>query len=363
MAAFGQTRFTPNDANIEHLLLSATRDLLISYNLDASIIDCVLVSTNDAGRYLGAILSEMAGIKPRISHTIESMCSSGGISIMSAYSYIKSGLADVVLVAGAERAKGPGGILEWDVTRGQFCSPIYWGSIMSKAYKREYSISSEQIAAIPAKNRTMATDNPYAANRNAYSILDILESKEITTDLRLLECSQACTGASAILLASEDVCRNITDTPIWIEAVSQCTLQASFGATSQYHAIPSARQAAQEAYRLARISSHQVDVVEVHDAFAVCEPMILEALDMAHPGKGAELCENLYKCGSRKTNPRGGLLGMGHPFGATGISQAGEVFLQLQGKAERRQTDKPSIGLTQGMSAAGTTSVVMVMKL
>ena len=83
---------------------------------------------------------------------------------------------------------------------------------------------------------------------------------------------------------------------------------------------------------MAGTTASMIDVAEVHDAFSVCEPMALESLGMAPPGRGAALSGELYHTGSRRVNPRGGILGAGHPLGATGLAQAAEVFAQLRGR-------------------------------
>lgn len=360
IAAVGQTPFTKEDRPIADLLLGAA--LAALEGVDRGQIDCVLVSTNDSARYLGAILSELLGVRTQISHTVESMCGSGGSSIVSAYSYIKSSLAETALVVGAERPENPGAVLTWDLTRGQFQNPIYWGSILTRSYKRRYSVSPELLASVPAKNRRMALDNPYALCGGEHTILDIVESREITADLRLLDCSRACSGSAAVLLASEDRCRSITDRPVWVTGLSQDASSASFGRYSEYHSIESSRRAAAGAYRMAGIGPKMIDVAEVHDAFSVCEPMALESLGMARPGEGAQMCHDLHETGSRRINPRGGLLGAGHPLGATGVAQAAEIALQLRGEAGTRQVDGAGTGLTHGMSAAGTSSVVLVMQ-
>ena len=71
--------------------------------IDKKSNDSVLVSTNNNSKYLSTILSEMVGIQPKIAHSNESLCNSGTNSIVSAFSYISSGLAEMVLVTGAER--------------------------------------------------------------------------------------------------------------------------------------------------------------------------------------------------------------------------------------------------------------------
>ena len=93
----------------------------------------------------------------KTAHSIENLCNSGTNSIISAYSYIASGLADMVLVSGAERYDSPGQILEWDNSRGEFKHPIFWASIFTSSYKRKFSITNEQLAVVSVKNRKTKT--------------------------------------------------------------------------------------------------------------------------------------------------------------------------------------------------------------
>ena len=101
---------------------------------------------------------------------------------------------------------------------------------------------------------------------------------------------------------------------------------------------------------------------EIHDAFSICELMVLEDLGFVKKGKSGSFIRDLFMTNSKKINPRGGLIGAGHPLGATGIAQIAEISSQLQGRAEKRQADKPRIGLVQNMSAAATSSTVLVMQ-
>lgn len=351
--------FAAKKRSIPEMLLEPAADILRRADI---AIDCVLVSTNDEARYLGAVLSELCGVAPRISCTVESMCSSGGAAMLTAYSYVRSGMAKTVLVAGAENPDSPGGVLDWDVSRGQFQSPIYWGSILTKSYMRKYGVTREDLAAVPAKNISQAQDHPGSLCDSACTIPGVLDSPAVTEDLNMLDCSRLCSGSAAVLVADLDTCRAVTDAPVRLAGISQYTASACFGAGGRYHMIYSVRKAAEAAYAMAGMTPDMVDVVEVHDAFSVCEPMALESLQMAPPGRGAALSGNLYGTGSRRVNPRGGILGAGHSLGATGLAQVAEVFCQLRGEAGRRQVEGARTGVVQGMSAAGTSSVVAVME-
>jgi acetyl-CoA C-acetyltransferase len=77
---------------------------------------------------------------------------------------------------------------------------------------------------------------------------------------------------------------------------------------------------------------------------------------------GASFVKNLYDTNDKKINPRGGLIGCGHPLGATGIAQTIEIFQQLQGKAGKRQVKGAKTGLVHNMSAAATSSTVLILE-
>ena len=360
---FGNTKFSRDDISIESCLLSATKSLFDQHsNLSKKDIDVVLVSTNENSKYLSAILSELSGIEPNISHTVENLCSSGTNAIVSAYSYIASGLANVALVVGADRYDSPGQILEWDNLRGQYKHPIFWASIFTKSYKRKYNVSDENLAIVSVKNHRNAKDNPNAYSNKTYTIEEVTKSKSLTEDLKILDCSRPCTGSSAVLLTSENVAKQYTDTPVWIKGIGQKTTSASFTKNSDFSSMNSTRQAAKIAFEVAKLKPTDVDVVEIHDAFSVCEPMILEEIGFADKGNGIQLSKNMYDTDDRKINPRGGLIGSGHPLGATGVAQTVEIVQQLQNKAEKRQIKNAHVGLVHNMSAAATSSTVLLLE-
>ncbi len=361
--ACGNTTFSRDDLPIEKILLQATKDLFDNnQNVSQKDIEAVLVSTNDNSKYLAAILSELSGIQPKVSHTIESLCNSGTNAIVSGFSHIAAGICDVVLIVGADRFDNPGQILEWDKSRGEFKHPVYWASIFTNSYKREYGISDEDLAIVSAKNHKNAQLNPYAYSKKSFTVQEILNSKKITDDLKILDCSYPCTGASAILLANEERASEFTDRPVWISGIGQKTLSAGFTKSPDFSSMESIKTAAKTAYAMAKTNPTEIDLVELHDAFSVCEPMALEALKLTEKGAGAKYCRNLFETDDNTVNPRGGLLGSGHPLGATGVAQTNEVVRQLQGKADRRQIKNPSRGLVQNMSAAATSSTVLILE-
>ena len=363
IVGYGITPFSREDLKIENVLLDSTRNLFVNTpNLNQNNIDAVLVSTNNNSKYLSAVLSELAGIQPKIAHSIESLCNSGTNSIVSGFSYISSGLADVVLISGAERYDSPGQILEWDQLRGEFKHPIFWASIFTKSYKRKFSVTDEDLAWVPVKNHRQSKKNPNALFQNEVTVEDVLKSKKLTDDLRILDCSRPCTGGASILLASEKVYKKFTAEPIWISGIGQKTTSASFTKNSAFDQMESTKLAARRAFEMSKHDAHEIEVMEIHDAFSVCEPIALESIGFAKSGKGMELIKNEIGTENSKINPRGGLIGSGHPLGATGIAQTIEIVQQLTEKAGKRQVDSPSIGLIHNMSAGATSSTVLVLE-
>lgn len=359
----GLTKFTKDDKPIESLMVSAIKPIFdTTKNLTQKDIDVVLTSTNSNEKYLSNIVSELSGISPKVSHSVESLCNSGTNSIVSAYSYLASGLADVALVVGAEKTNSPGLVLSWDKSRGQYKHPIYWSSLFTSSHMRKYGTTMESLACVSAKNHRNGLDNPYSYFDRSYSFDDVMKSKNLTDNLRLLDCSMPCNGSASILLASEEVIQKFTDEPVWITGIGQKSVSAGFTKNHDFSSMQSTNLAASTAYSMARVSPHQVDVAEIHDAFSICEIMALEDLNLTGRGSGPSYVKELYQTHSKKINPRGGLIGTGHPLGATGIAQAAEIFDQVKGTAGNRQVENAKIGMVHNMSAAATSSTVLILQ-
>ena len=356
ITACGHSGFRPG-GGAGPAMAEAAACLLRDYDIRPESVDAVIVSSNEGGGYLGPILAEGAGIRPGAAHRVENLCSSGAGAIVSAYAHVASGLAGSVLVCGADAAGGPGLVLDWDATRGAFSSPVYWASILASSYKRRFGATAADLAVIPARNSANAVENPHALPGAPRSVDDVLSSRGVTDDLRLYECSRSCTGAAAVLVASGP-----GDGGARITGIGQATASASFAGGPEFAPLASTAEAAAAALSMAGRGPGEVGVAEVHDAFSVCEPMALEAAGICAPGTGAAYAREMLETCSRRINPRGGLLGSGHPPGATGVAQAAEIFLQVCGRAGRRQADSASCGMIHNMSAAGTSSSVIVME-
>jgi acetyl-CoA C-acetyltransferase len=358
ISSWATSTFTKgSNTSLFDLACEPSVQLIRENRISAKEIDAVLFSTCATAQYSSAILCEMLGIKPRISHRIDNLCNSGTNAVASAFAIIASGLCDTALVIGAEKADSPGNKLLWDVTRGSFIFPVHWAAIFAKAHMRKYGTTEEQMAMVSVKNHKNATKNPQALFGKEVSLGEVMNSKKIAYPIKLLDCSASCDGASAILLVSEKKARSF-DNPVFIKGIGQQTNSASFTkATGDLTTIEAAKRAARMAFEMSHTKQSQIDVVELHDAFTILEILAYEDLGFARKGEGGKFVNQQQIV----INPRGGIIGSGHPVGATGVAQVAEIASQLAGKAGRRQVKHCKTGLVHNLAAAGSSASVIVM--
>jgi acetyl-CoA C-acetyltransferase len=331
--------------------------LIRESGVSAKEIDAVLFSSCATDQYSSVIISEMLGIYPRISYRVDNLCNSGTNAVASAFAIIASGLCNTVLVVGAEKADSPGNKLVWDVSRGSFMFPVHWAAIFAKAHMRKYGTTEEQMAMVSVKNHKNAAKNDHALFRKEVTLQEVMNSKKIASPIKLLDCSASCEGASAILLVSEEKARSL-DNPVFIKGIGQQTTSASFAkATPDLTTIEAARRAAHTAFEMSHTKLSQIDVAELHDAFTILEILGYEDLGFAKKGEGGKFVNQEQIV----INPRGGIIGCGHPVGATGVAQVAEIASQLAGKAGKRQVKNCKTGLVHNLAAAGSSASVIVM--
>jgi acetyl-CoA C-acetyltransferase len=359
-----------------HIALESTVTLLKETGFPRSLIDAVIVSSCSADQYLSSIISEMLGIKPKISHRIDNLCNSGTNAIISGFSYIASGLCNSALIIGVEKSNTLGKVLGSDLSRGQFSLPLYWGSIFKKIHMQKYGTTEEQICTIPVNNYFKAKRNKTAFNRNKSITLEqVMNSRILVEPLKLLECCSICEGGSSILLVAEEkipffkskIISNKQNSgeiiPVLIKGIGQQTNSASFsnGIKDIFEQGP-AKIAAREAYKMAKLNAKDIDIAEIHDAFSILEIMGYEDLEFVKKGEGG----NFVNQKSIEVNTRGGIIGCGHPIGVTGIAQTVEVFEQLIGKSNHKlqQSKKSSSakGIVHNLAAAGTSATILILE-
>ncbi|WP_144901048.1 thiolase C-terminal domain-containing protein [Halobellus captivus] len=329
--------------------------------------------------HVAPMVAELLGIDvdSMIART-ELACASGQAALRYAWLAIAAGQIDTALVLGVEKMNLPreytpeaqtsmANVMdrEFDGVNG-FNAPPYFAMIAQR-HMHEYDTTREQLALVAAKNKTHAANNAFAQFQKEVSVEDVVDSFPLSPPLCLFDCSGVTDGAAGLILMSEEKAREVTDEAAWITGSGQtCLSSNSINNLPSMSAWPQATQAAEQAYEQAGIDDplKELDVAEVHDCFSISEIVEYEDLGWVEKGEGGQFVEDGRSelDGDIAVNPRGGLLGCGHPLGATGVSQALEVFNQFRGTVEpERQVPDPETGLIHNLS--GSASVHSVMTL
>jgi acetyl-CoA C-acetyltransferase len=341
-------------------------------DLEGLVVGSVMPERTAFQSHISSLAAEALGIKPSaLSARTEHMCASGTVGIRYAYAFIAAGLAELVMVLGVEKLTQPvadeailnmgtGVDREWEASHGLTAPPCF--ALAAQLHMTQYGTTEEQLALVGVKNHAHARNNPNAHFQKGVTLEQVLCSRMIASPLRLFMCSPITDGAAAVILASEERARDLTEQPVWILGTGQALDGFTLSALPEDYAHwPALGRAAGAAYRMASIGPAEVDVAEVHDCFAIAEIIACEELGFCEKGEGGGFVEKGHSDygGDVVVNPRGGLMGCGHPLGATGVAQAAEIFAQLRDEAGPRQVPGARIGLTHNNSGMGE-HVVMV---
>jgi len=342
-------------------------------------IELIVVGNMSGGMFVGqehvaALVTDFLGLKPIPAVRVEAACASGGVALRQGYLAVASGLYDLVVVGGVEKMTDIQGErvasvlagamdFEWEAYVGATFPGVY--ALMARRYMHQYGLTREQLAEVAIKNHYHASLNPLAHFRNRITIDDVVKSILIADPLRLYDCCPVSDGAACVILVPAEKAKKYTDTPIIIEASTQASDTLSLFERRDICTIDATVEAAKQAYKQAKITPMDIDVIEAHDCFTIAEILALEDLGFCNKGEGAKLYKDkqLYVGGKLPVNTDGGLKAAGHAVGATGIKQIVELVKQLRGEAEDgRQVKGAEIGLAQNVGGSGATVVVTILK-
>jgi len=234
-------------------------------------------------------------------------------------------------------------------------------ALVAQQYMLRYKIGHEVLEQISFINHKNANSNPLAHFFDKHVTKDMIkESPIIASPLNLFDCSPISDGAAAVVVSKKqgstrDV--KIASSQFATDVISLTQRQdlTSFRAT---------KIAASNAYDKAGLGPRDVDVLELHDCFTIAELVALEDVGMCNRGAAATLVANgsILKEGELPVNVDGGLIGNGHPIGATGLAQIFEVVTQMRGEAGSRQLDHVRIGMTHNVGGIGGSAAVTILE-
>jgi acetyl-CoA C-acetyltransferase len=227
---------------------------------------------------------------------------------------------------------------------------------------QKYGQTEEQLAKVKVKSSKYSVLNPKAIFQREISLDEVLHARTIASPLKLYDCCANADGASCILLANSEKAKKITDTPVRIIGLGAASDSLSLANKANFAGLNCAVEAGKQAYKMAGIEPKQIDVAEVHDCFTIAELMAYENLGFCKPGEAGKLIEEAqtYIDGDIPVNIDGGLLGKGHPIGATGGSQVRTIILELRGDAGKLQVKGAETGLVHNIGGVGLYGNVII---
>jgi len=226
-------------------------------------------------------------------------------------------------------------------------------AIFARRQMEQYRTTIEDFAMVSVKNHHHGCMNPFAQYKKEFSVQDVLNSRMICDPITLLMCCPNTDGAAAVILCSYNIARRYTTKPIRV--LGSSLLSGDYRFLQEDMTIsPLGSLAAKKAYDMAGIGPEDLDVVELHDAFANEEMIRYEELGLCKVGEGTRFLreKSTWIGGKIPVNPSGGLLALGHPLSASGIRNIAEIVLHLRGEAGERQTPNAKVGLAHMLGGA-----------
>lgn len=319
----------------------------------------------------------------------EGACASGSLALLAAMSDIQAGHYGTALVVGIEMMRNvPGqtaagylGAAAW--TGHEFGDATYvWPrafSNLTDEYDSRYGLDEAHLRHIAQVNFSNAKRNPNAQTRNySFSNASFTSDDEanpvIEGRVRKTDCGQVTDGAAAVVLASPERAAEYAKArgiPLeslprikgWGHRSAPISYNAKIdNSRDQTYVFPQVKRAIDDARIRAGVGLSDIDVVETHDCFSMTEYMAIDHLGLTAPGESWKAIEagDIEMGGRLPINPSGGLIGCGHPVGATGVRMALDAFKQTTGTAGAYQVEGAKTVQTLNIGGSTTTTVSLV---
>jgi acetyl-CoA C-acetyltransferase len=341
--------------------------------------------------HLGAFFTEVhpsfSGI-PTGRH--EAACASGSIALLAAGAEIEAGRYDLQAVVGIEQMKtvsaaeggaflGTAAWYEEEAKDIEFPFPKLFGKLGDE-YDKRYGLKDEYLAEISKINYENAKRNPNAQTRTWYmnkehALCRTEDNPAVGGRVRIADCSQVTDGATCVFLASakyaeryaKGMGKKLSDIPR-LKGWGHHTARLRFSdkvaeSEGAEYVLPHVRSTVTDAWKRAGMADvNAVDGIETHDCFTTSEYMAIDHFGITKPGESWKAVEAgwLEIDGKHPINPSGGLIGAGHPVGATGVRQLLDGYLQVTGEAGDYQVEGAQNFQTLNIGGSGTTSVSFI---
>ncbi|HVV29584.1 MAG TPA: acetyl-CoA acetyltransferase [Mycobacteriales bacterium] len=293
--------------------------------------------------------AEFLGLRPRWLDSTSVGGSAWEVMAAHAADAISAGHADVILLSYGSTARsdlrnklrtasldwGSRGPLQWEAPYGHTLISKY--AMAARRHMHEYGTTLEQLAEIAVSARANATLNPEAQVREPITVEDVLSGPMIADPFTALHCCLRSDGGAAAVLVAEDRLADLPHPPVWVLGTGEASSHSSMSQWDDFTTGPAA-PAGKMAFDRAGVSTDDIDVLGIYDAFTSMLLLTLEDLGFCGRGEGGPFVADgkLRVGGALPTNPDGGGLSACHP-GQRGLFLLVEATRQLRGEAGPRQ--------------------------
>ena len=301
---------------------------------------------------------------------IEQACSSSSVAFRLGYQMVATELYDIVIAVGFEKM-GRGllastAFRSTELMMGMNIQPANYAQGTVR-YMHDYGATEEDLARVVVMERKNANMNPYARwyQSGEVTIEDVLNSRPVALPIRLLHAAASVDGAAAVILCSEDKLKSSISKEKKIEVAASVHTTGYFGEQSSDSKTRRSltEEAAKQAFEISGYGPEDMNVIQVYEAMAPAFLSDIEELGFCKRGEAPRLMrEGYFDIGGKcPANTDGGLVGCGHPLGATGVRQIIEIITQLREAAGPRQVAGAKIGMSHS-SGAGPNCAVTILK-
>ncbi|HEY3304792.1 MAG TPA: beta-ketoacyl synthase N-terminal-like domain-containing protein [Candidatus Binatia bacterium] len=372
VAGVGMTKFGKSAQTLLELFSEAAT--LALSNSPVQEIDALYIGAMNPEEFTGEsnIAAQVAGtlgVSGIPAVRVETASSAGASALHAACHAVAAGYYRSVLVVGGEKmthlsTSAATRILAEVIERQErLCGATMpaLAAMITERYRKRYRLSLSQLervlCLVAMKNHQNGALNPRAQFQKPITKEMYLASKLVSTPLRLYDCSPMTDGAAAVILTAEK-------TDLIVSGIGQGTGPAGLRERKSFTSFEATRMAAERAYRMAGISSKDIDFAEVHDAFTPFEIISTEDLGFFPAGKGWQAVEEGKTSvdGALPINPSGGLKSRGHPVGASGVAQVVEVAERLRGNVKTKPRREPRRALAQSTGGLGANNLVTIVE-
>ena len=364
--------FTKESLEISDLIKETTTGTLTAAGISTAQVEVIHVANamgelyvkqGHLGSMVATVVPDLSGL-PATRH--EAACASGGVAVMAAMADLESGRYDVALVLGVEierNVPGPVGAgylasAAWVGHEGEgqdYVWPFTFSQIAAE-YDRRYGLRDEHLRRIAATNFANAKTNPKAQTRSwatppeCFSEADDV-NPQVVGRVRRYDCSQVTDGGAGIVLVSDRWLREnrgLALGPVariagWGHRSTALGLQDKLDASTKGdYMFPHVRNAITDAFSRAGIDDvFALDGIETHDCFTISQYLAIDHFGLTKPGCSGDAVDSgiTERDGAVPVNPSGGLIGGGHPVGASGVRMLLDSYLQVTGQATGYQVE------------------------